>query len=299
MSEHPEATIEQTCRWGAERLARHGCQDARLDAELLLGHVLGWNRIQLYGHPESKLSEREQAAFVELVGRRARREPLAHILGSWEFRGLDLAVSHDVLIPRPETEMLVDLAKGSLLDLRREREHGIAGRPLVVADVGTGSGAIAISIAVEMRDVVVHAIDLSAEALRVAAANCQRHQVGERVTLRKGDLLDGFGRADVIVANLPYIRRNLLPGLEPEVSRFEPALALDGGRDGLDLIARLLAQAPDHIEAGGAIWLEIGADQGKAAQSLAREAFPDARISLQQDYAGRDRIVGIGTRSRD
>ena len=265
-------------------LENAGIEEARLDAELLLGHALGITRAQLYTYPQSQLSSVELASFRQLIERRARREPVAYIVGHKEFYGLDLFVDDRVLIPRPETELLV------------EKAIEISQRQSVVADVGTGSGAIAISLAVHLPQAQVYATDASPEALEVAARNCRRHCVEDRVHLLQGHLLEPLPEpVDLIVANLPYVSQAELAQLPPEISHYEPREALDGGPDGLDHIRHLLAQAGGHLKSRGIVLLEIGATQGQAVVALARRHFPAARVEIAQDYAGLDRVVIMRT----
>ncbi|MDH7485809.1 MAG: peptide chain release factor N(5)-glutamine methyltransferase [Anaerolineae bacterium] len=285
-----------------------GCDSPQLDAELLLAHALGRERTWLLAHPEYPLTATEEERFAALLARRQAREPLAYILGHREFYGLDFIVDHRVLVPRPETEMLVEQA---LAWARRERPDSkgegtrnalspdpygqVSDLPLL-ADVGTGSGCVAVALAAHLPQAVVYALDASADALAVAAANAARHGVAGRVQLLCGDLLEPLPeRVDVIVANLPYVRRDELPTLPPEIRDYEPRAALDGGPEGLDWIGRLLAQAPAHLRPGGIILLEIGAAQGEAASGLARQRFPQAAVDVLPDYAGRDRVLRVQT----
>jgi len=252
-----------------------------------LAHVLGLGRAQLYARWEQLLSDAQERAYCELVQRRVEREPLAYIVGHKEFFALDFDVDRHVLIPRPETELLVEPA------VRTARQSDPAGA-LKIADIGTGSGAIAVSLAVSLPDAAVDAVDRRAEALAVAAANCRRHGVDSRVRLFRGDLLLGLpDPVDVVVANLPYIGRSELATLAPEIRLFEPVEALDGGEDGLDLVRRLLQQAVRQRKPPQMILLEIGATQGEAVLDMAGEIIPGAEISLLQDYAGLDRIVTV------
>lgn len=280
--------IESALRWAILWLTERGCEEARLDAELLLAHRLGCSRGQLLGRAKQTLDAQVAADFALLAQRRAEREPLAYITGHREFYGLDLLVDRRVLIPRPETELLVELA---LAHVRKAPERASRWR---IADVGTGSGAVAIALARQLPDATLYGLDISAEALAVAAANCARHGVSERVIPRRGDLLSPLDeRVDVIVANLPYIRDDEWDSLAPEIRIYEPSGALRGGADGLDLIRRLLSQAQERISPGGAIFLEIGASQGEGACAAAREAFPHGAIRLHQDYGGHDRVAAI------
>lgn len=232
----------------------------------------------------------ERALAEQLVSRRQRREPLAYILGSQPFFGLDLLVTPAVLIPRPETEELVERA------IQRLNQH-TAGRPDVLAslrvvDVGTGSGAIALALAYAVPDLRVIGVDDSEPALEVARANARRLGLADRVHLVAGDLLLPFaGPFDLILANLPYIPSAELPTLMPEVSQYEPRRALDGGSDGLEPLRRLLAQACTRLAPGGALMAEIGAEQGYLALTVARDLLPDCRARVEQDLAGRDRIL--------
>jgi release factor glutamine methyltransferase len=276
--------------WAERTLAGAQVDTPRLDAELLLCQALEWTRARLYAHPEHTLSEGEHVDFLRLVRRRTAREPLAYLLGRKEFYGLEFLVDHRVLIPRPETELLVELA------IRRlEGVQSVPPAP-AVADVGTGSGAIAIALARHTSAIRVHALDVSAEALEVARANCHRHGVTMRVELLRGDLLAPLESAvDLIVGNLPYVTRTELDTLPPEISTYEPRVALDGGADGLDVLRRLLGQAGEHLRFHGGILLEIGAEQGPEARTLAARYFPAASIEVHRDLSGLDRILEIDT----
>ncbi len=267
------------------RLRDNGIESPRFDADLLLTHVLGTNRALLLAHLDRPLSPEQQARFHKLVARRADREPLAYLLGHREFYGLDFLVDPRVLIPRPETEHLVEEALRLAARLPPS---------LRLADVGTGSGAIAVALAVHLPQATVYALDASAEALAMAAANAQRHGVSGRVRCLAGDLLTPLPEAvHLIVANLPYVARDEWAALAPEIREHEPRQALDGGPDGLNLIRRLLATAPSHLCPGGAVLLEIGAGQGAAVIALARRHFPQAAVRLLPDYAGLDRVVVV------
>jgi len=272
--------LREALLWGEQTLAQSALDNPRLDAEILLAHALGITRGQLHAHPQGQLSSVELASYRQLIERRARRESVAYIVGHKEFYGLDLFVDSRVLIPRPETELLV------------EKAIEIGQRQSVVADIGTGSGAIAISLAVHLPLILVYATDVSPEALEVAARNCRRHGVEDRVHLLQGHLLEPLPEpVDLIVANLPYVSQAELAQLPPEISRYEPREALDGGPDGLDHIRHLLAQAGGHLRPGGVVLLEIGATQGQAVVALAERHFPAARVEIARDYAGLDRVV--------
>lgn len=268
-------------------LGSAGCDSPRLDAEVLLAHCLGLSRAQLFIRWREQLSGEQAREYGTLVQRRVGREPLAYIVGHKEFCGLDFEVDRNVLIPRPETELLVEQAV-QIAGAQATREA------MKIADIGTGSGAIAVSLALSMPWVTVHAVDQSEEALRVAARNCVRHGVAERVHLWHGDLLLALPEPmSVLVANLPYVSEAEWAELAPEIQLFEPAAALNGGADGLDLIRRLLAQISQHPRPPQAVLLEIGATQGEPVLGLARAILPQARVSLTRDYSALDRIVRV------
>ena len=271
----------------SQRLSDAGVESPRWDVELLLAHVLGTNRAQVLAWPERELTPKQLSRFRDLVARRGRREPLAYVVGQWEFFGLAFKVDPRVLIPRPETELLVERA----LEIARGMTP-----PLRIADVGAGSGAIAVALAVHVPEAVVYALDESPDPLALTAENAHRHGVGDRVHCLAGDLLAPLPEpVHLIVANLPYVTTEEWQDLAPEIRDHEPRAALDGGPDGLALIRRLLATAAPHLLPGGAILMEIGAEQGKAATALARQQCPQATVLLQQDYAGLDRLVIIET----
>jgi len=273
-------TLGEVLRLSAAHLERHGSPTARLDAELLLGHALGLQRIELYTSFERPLSEAELAACRELVARRARREPVAYILGRWGFRDLELDVDERVLVPRPETELLVDRCLALIAAIAAPR----------VLDVGTGSGALALAIASERAEAVVAGCDVSEDALAVARGNGER--LGIAVEWVGSDLLAGMGgrRLDLIVSNPPYVSASEIDGLEPEVRDWEPRGATVAGETGLEVIARLVEAAPAALEPGGALALEVGAGQAAAvARLLAGAGLVD--VGSERDHAGIERIV--------
>ncbi|MBN1137116.1 MAG: peptide chain release factor N(5)-glutamine methyltransferase [Anaerolineae bacterium] len=280
---HLQAALRQAVQ--ALRNAEVG--EARLDAELLLAYTLGLNRAAILAQPDRPLTPKELTRFRDLVARRAAREPLPYITGHREFFGLDFAVDARVLIPRPETELLVEHA------LRIARPvPGSLPPALEIADVGAGSGAIAVALAVHLPRATVYALDDSAGALALTAENARRHNVAGRVRCRQGDLLAPLpGPVSLVTANLPYVAAGEWADLPPEIRDHEPRAALDGGPDGLDAISRLLATTGPYLHPGGALLLEIGASQGAAVTALARRYFPAADLQLHRDYAGLDRLV--------
>ena len=256
-----------------------------LDAQVLLAHILGVGRAWVIGHPEAELDDQQEQALEGALLRLAAGQPLPYVLGEWEFFGLSFVLTPQVLIPRPETELLVELAL-AWLDENPDRRRAV--------DVGTGSGCIAITLAVKVSDLQVAVVDCSAEALKVARRNAHRHNVQDQVQLIQTDLIDVLeGPFDLICANLPYIPKSTLKNLA--VFRREPTLALDGGLRGLDLIERLLKQSPSRLARGGLLLLEIEASQGAEVHTLACEAFPGAEVQVLADLAGHDRVVRIKT----
>jgi release factor glutamine methyltransferase len=256
-----------------------------LDAEVLLAHVLKISRERLHSHPERRLTAVQRQRLNRLTRRRAAREPVPYLVGEREFYGHMLTVAPGVLIPRPETELMVELAIDWL------NAHPNARR---VIDLGTGSGAVAIALARAVPHIRVEARDVSARALRIAAGNIARHRLRRRITTVKANLLRDAAPADVILANLPYIP-DALRRVRPKELDYEPALALDGGKDGLDLIRAALAQAPKALRPGGLALFECDPAQVRRVVRLAQRQWPAAAISVHQDLAGLDRVVRIQT----
>ncbi len=278
-------TVLRLMLWSADYLKGKGIERGRLDAEYLLAHVLGLGRLEMYLQHERPLQPAELDAFRPLLKRRAAREPLQYILGRSAFRDLELAVGPDVLIPRPETEVLVQV----VLDWARRRPRG----GLTALDVGTGSGAIALSLLTEGPFEHVTATDSSRAALDVAGRNRDELGVGERLHLRLGSYYDAVRageRFDVVVSNPPYVAERDRNVLAPEVVDWEPAEALFAGPEGLSVLERLVAGAPRVLEKGGLLALEVGHDQAAAVVGLAREAGLEA-VEAHRDLAGRERIV--------
>jgi release factor glutamine methyltransferase len=270
-------------------LANAGIETPAIDVELLLGHCLGMSRTDLYLSAKNTLSSSSVIQFQALLSRRKQREPLAYILGVQEFWSLDFLVSPEVLIPRPETEQLLE--KVIAFYTARQPDNGL------LIDLCCGSGAIAVVLAKELQRKVL-AIDISFEALRVAKENCEKHGVAHLVSLLQSDLLTALrpvSEISCVVSNPPYVSREEMDGdLQPEVNIYEPHLALDGGLDGLEVIKMIKKQLVTRLAPGGYLFMEIGAEQGDAlcrmftTEETEKLSFSD--VSVQNDYAGHDRI---------
>jgi len=283
--------LAQLLAWAAAELGS-ASPTPRLDAELLMAEALGgWSRARVLAEAQHTPTPQQQAAFERMVGRRAQLEPVAYIIGRREFYGMDFEVTPDTLVPRPETELLVELA---LAAARRMVRDGA--RQVDVADIGTGTGCISVAVAANCPAARVLAVDVSAAALAVAARNVARHRLGAQVRLAQGDLLGPLAEpVDMLLSNPPY---TILADIDENVRRHEPHLALDGGPDGLDLYRRLLADAPARLVRGGVVILEIGDTQGAAVAALARAAFPGAAVEVYRDLAGLDRVVLVDSAGR-
>jgi release factor glutamine methyltransferase len=278
-------TVLEVIQRSTDYLAKKGVESPRLQIELLLAHVLGLPRLQLYLNFERPLTGPELATLRELVRRRGDREPLQHLTGSASFCGFEIAVNRDVLIPRPETELLAERAWQLLAMLNPQ--------PATVLDFGTGSGCLAIAVAAKCPAAVVHALDVSPAALAVARANAARHGLDGRVHFFQGD---GFGalpagvRFDLTVANPPYIPTAEIATLQPEVRDFDPRLALDGGPDGLDCVRRLAAEGGAFLQPAGRLMMEFGDGQGRAVEAVFA-ARGWGTEPLVADLSGRDRFL--------
>jgi release factor glutamine methyltransferase len=263
-------------------LADNNIDDATLEGEILLRHVLGINRSQLFADLDGNVSPAQAENLEQLLERRLSGEPSAYITGHREFYDLDFKVNRHVLIPRPESELLVEKA------LSLCRSHAIS----IIADIGTGCGAIAISLAKNLPAATIYATDISPQALEVAGENCLRHGVTDKVVLLQGDMLGALPEpVDLIVANLPYVREAELPGSGP--LSFEPRLALNGGKDGLDRISILCRQGGEKLRNNGSMLLEIGQGQTQAVKAIMHESFPSALIEIDRDLAGIERVISL------
>ncbi|MBN2186078.1 MAG: peptide chain release factor N(5)-glutamine methyltransferase [Dehalococcoidia bacterium] len=280
-------TLSKALRSISHTLSIAEIDDASTEAELLLCHVLGISTTQLYTETERALTSVEINNLQRLIQRRLLHEPVAYILRYCEFYGIAFYIDERALIPRPETETLVEKAT--------EIYHHSPSAGSTIADIGTGSGALAISIALALPQAKIYATDISASALQVAEINCRRHQIDSQVELLQGNLLEPLPKpVDMIVANLPYVRDSELQALSPEIINFEPIIALGGGKNGLDKIQQLLEQIPGKLNHGGHFLLEIGQYQGEAVTSLISNHFPQASIELTPDLSGIDRVVKVG-----
>lgn len=280
------AVIRETIRETHQTLESAGIPDARLEAEVMVMTVMRMTRQNIFAEQETQVPPNVAEELAEIMAQRLERVPLAYILGHREFYGINVVVTPDVLIPRPETEGMVEHTLFMAL-------MGMETRELTIADVGTGSGAIAVNLAIHLPAARIYAVDISEPALDVAAWNIRAHAVADRVRLGHGDLLEPLPEpVNLIVANLPYIPTGRIPTLQPEVQR-EPAQALDGGSDGLDLVRRLIQQAPAKLTSPGMILLELDPEQFPAVEAIALQHFPDAEITAEQDLAHNDRIMVI------
>jgi release factor glutamine methyltransferase len=288
---------------GTERLRAAGSDTPRLDSELLLAFAIGVDRTAVIAHGDAPVGVDAESQYLALIDRREMGEPVAYLRGIKEFHGIALSVDARALIPRPETELLVDRAIAEVM-------AGLTGGvdragPLRVVDVGTGSGAVVVALAIALRsrrvpptDIEISAVDISMDALDLARENAVVHGVGDRIAFESADLLPPAARShpyDILLANLPYVRTSELDALagRPVSTTFEPRLALDGGADGLAVIGRLLDQLPSGLADGGVALLEIGADQGPAIAALTGERLPGWSCDIVPDLAGLPRVVAL------
>lgn len=285
MSDHKAEpwTIRRVVKWSADDFAARGIDSARLDAELIVAHALGIDRVRLYMDLDRPLVDAELAKIRELVTRRRKREPIAYIVGRREFYGRMFAVSPAVLVPRPETETLIERA----LEILDADATGPA------LDLGTGSGCIAVTLAAERTSLEVDATDLSDAALAVAERNASSLGVADRVRFHRGDLFGALGgprEYALIACNPPYVAETERPSLAPEIVQHEPAMAVFGGHDGLDVLRRLCAECPRWLAPGGAILVEIGLEQGRSVADLLERAGLEG-VRVHADLGGHDRVV--------
>ncbi len=277
-------TIGRILKWTENFFAERGVESPRLDAEVLLGHVLDRERIYLYVHFDEPLEQRELAAYRELIKQRVRHVPVAYLIGSREFMGLSFRVSPAVLIPRPETELLVQAA----IERLRERKAGCC-----FADIGTGSGAICLSVLHYVPESRAETVDISPEAGKIAAENAGLLGVADRVSFHTGDLLEPLQgkRFHAVLSNPPYIPDGDIEGLSQDVRDAEPRLALAGGSDGLDFYRRLAEEAPDYLEKDGFLAMELGIHQAEPVERMLEKGGHFASIEILKDLAGIERVV--------
>ncbi len=280
-------TVHYLLKIAYQRLAEAGCDTPRLDGEVLLGHALQQERTWLYANFNTSIAPSQLNLFDRLLQRREQREPVAYLVGHKEFYGLEFEVSSAVLIPRPETELLIETA----LKIPKNPKSSLS-----IVDVGTGSGCLAITLAKHLPMASISAIDISPDALQIARQNATRHHVNSQIIFYQGDLLQPIPHAvEMIVSNPPYLSRaELITNVYPEVGHYEPALALVGGEDGLAIIRQLLIQAKEKLKPNGTLLVEIGFTQGQAVAQLAQAHFPNDSIEIKQDLAGLDRLLVVG-----
>lgn len=286
-------TIRDALGWTTEHFARKSVESPRLSAEWLLSAATGLSRVELYAHHDRPLTAEERAALRGSVQRRAAGEPLQYVTGEVAFRHLVLRAERGVFIPRPETEVLVDVALEAL-------DAAAAGRASTVVDLCTGAGAVALSVAHERPEARVYATDLDPSAVHLARENARRSRLEERVSVLLGDLFEPLpeellGRIDLVAANPPYIPTGDMPGLPEEVAGFEPSLALDGGADGLDVARRVMAAAARWLRPGGTLAMEL--DETRAADADREMRAWYEGVGTVCDLAGRDRVVAGRTPS--
>ncbi len=294
------ARVEELLRAAVGRLRASGSESARLDAELLLGHAIGADRTAILAHPEALVSDAAAERFAADVARRETGEPVAYIRGFKEFYGLAFSVDARALIPRPETERLVELAESEVMRRLTSAPRPPGTPPLRIVDVGAGAGPIAVSLAVALRgrrvfeDVEILGTDESTDALALARENAVGHGVADRVRFVEADLLPPVVAEpfDLVLANLPYVRSDAIAGL-PIAASFEPRAALDGGPDGLAVIRALLGRLPEALAPGGVALVEIGADQGTAIVAAVDDLLAGWGCTVEPDLAGLPRVARV------
>ena len=286
-------SVNDALRWAGRHLSINNIPDPAMDAEYLLAHVIGCQRKDLLIHPEKIISESEMNRFREFVERRRKREPVQYITGEVEFRGLIFRVNKDVLIPRPETELLVEEVINSV----KEKSESKGGRDVTILDLCTGSGCIAISIAKELPYCRVYAVDISEKALDKAIENAERFGVGDRVIFSQGDLYEAIehmgldGEIDIIVSNPPYVSEKDMEQLQPEIKDYEPAQSLYGGENGLDYYRRIIEDAACYLSNNGLLIMELGFGQADNVKDLLEQAGVFSNIEIKKDLAGIDRVI--------
>jgi release factor glutamine methyltransferase len=263
-----------------ETLIKNQIEDASLEGEILLRHVLGIDRAKLYAELDNDINSSDYKKLLKLVQRRIKGEPSAYITGKKEFYGLDFIVNESVLIPRPETELLVEQS----INLCRKYRY------FKIADIGTGCGAIAISLAVNLQEIKIYATDISAKTLEIVKLNCEKHNVKDKIELLKGDMLKPLLESvDLIIANLPYVREEEIP--RKGLLSFEPRQALNGGKEGLDKIQELCRQSVKKLNKDGSILLEVGLGQSSFVRIMLMDNFPYGSIEVLKDLAGIERVI--------
>ncbi|MBI5199329.1 MAG: peptide chain release factor N(5)-glutamine methyltransferase [Nitrospirae bacterium] len=286
-------TVLDLLKWANEYLSSCNVPDPYIEAEYLLAHVLGCQRKDLLVYPERILAPDEMGRFKDYIERRVRREPSQYIIGEVEFRGRLFKVNRDVLIPRPETELLVEEAVKSV----KAKDVSGNGEGVTIVDLCTGSGCIAISIARELPYCRVYAVDISEGAISVARENAERHGVDDRVIFLSGDLFDAIeplgleSEIDLIISNPPYVSTKEMEGLQPEIKEYEPLQALYGGEDGLDFYRRIIHEAPFYLTHGGLLIMEIGYGQGERIKGLFEQEGVFEEIEVKKDFAGIERVI--------
>ncbi len=280
----PPWTILKTLQWTADFFGKHRIANPRSDAEILLAHTLACERIDLYLHHDQPLQEQELGRFKALIRRRVKREPVAYIIGAKEFWSLAFTVTPDVLIPRPETEELVEAALRYCAQNKEVR----------VLELGTGSGIISVALASDRAGWRFWATDISHKAIKIARVNARRHLDKDRIAFVVGHWFDAIAHGacfDLVISNPPYIVRSEIATLEPDVYRYEPALALDGGPDGLASEALIIKTASGYLRPGGNLLLEIGYDQGAAVEAIGKTCGDYDQIVIEKDHSGHDRVA--------
>lgn len=286
-------TIFKSLSWAETYLKRFKIPEAKIDAEYLLSHILKCKRQELYLNSERQLTNQVINTFKGFIQKRSKREPLQYIISEEEFRGLTFKVTRDVLIPRPETEFLVEEA---VKIIERQRAKG-KGQKAIIIDLCTGSGCIAVSIAKEIPDSKIYATDISEKALAVAKENAKRHGVEDRITFLQGSFLEPLkdkrleGRIDIILSNPPYVSKKDMGKLQPEVKEYEPSLALYGGEDGLDSYRRIIPQALTYLKKGGYLLLEIAYGQAEGVKDLFAQHPAYGKIEIVKDLSEIERVV--------
>ena len=285
-------TVIKALTWAETYLKRFKIPEAKIDAEYLLSHILKCKRQELYLNPDTQLTNQEINTFKGFIQKRSKREPLQYIIGEEEFRGLVFKVTRDVLIPRPETELLVEEAVSLISNLQTP-----APKQPTIIDLCTGSGCIAVSIAKEIEECRVYATDISEKALAIAKENAKRHSVENRISFLQGSFLEPLkgkgleGKIDIMLSNPPYVSKKDMKKLQPEIKEYEPPLALYGGEDGLDSYRTIIPEALTYLKNGGYLILEIGYGQAEGVKELFGKNLAYGEIEIIKDLSGIERVV--------